>query len=73
MALYTTIRKLAESRGKTINAVEAECGLSFGAIGKWNQCSPQVKNLKRVADYFQLTVDDLLKMDQKEEESTNAP
>ena len=72
VALYDTIRQLAESRGKSINMVEADCELSFGAIGKWNKSSPQVKNIRRVADYFGLTLDELLKMDDGKEENENA-
>lgn len=61
--LADKIRTLCESRGKTIGAVEAACGLSIGAISKWNVSSPTVRNIKAVADYFGTTVDDLLKED----------
>lgn len=61
--LADKIRALCESRGKAVGAVEAACGLSIGAISKWNVSSPTVKNLKAVADYFGVTVDDLLRED----------
>lgn len=61
--LADKIRAMCESRGKAIGTVEAACGLSFGAISKWNVSSPTVKNLKAVADYFQVTVDELLRED----------
>jgi hypothetical protein len=32
-----------------------------GVIAKWNTSSPVVANIKAVADYFGVTVDDLLK------------
>lgn len=59
--LADKIRALCESRGKAVGAVEAACGLSVGAISKWNASSPTVKNLKAVADYFGVTVDELLR------------
>lgn len=61
--LADKIRALCESRGKAVGAVEAACGLSVGAISKWNASSPTVKNLKAVADYFDVTIDDLLRED----------
>lgn len=61
--LADKIRALCESRGKAVGAVEAACGLSIGAISKWNVSSPTVKNLKAVADYFGVTVDELLRED----------
>lgn len=61
--LADKIRALCESRGKNVGAVEAACGLSVGAISKWNTSSPTVKNLKAVADYFDVTIDDLLRED----------
>ena len=67
--LADKIRALCESRGKLIGAVEADCGLSVGAISKWNTSSPTVKNLKRVADYFGVTVDELLQEPTAKEES----
>lgn len=64
--LADKIRALCESRGKAVGAVEAACGLSIGAISKWNVSSPTVKNLKAVADYFGVTVDELLKEEARE-------
>lgn len=59
--LADKIKALCESRGKRVSDVEAFCGLSNGAISKWNASSPTVKNLKAVADYFDVTIDDLLR------------
>lgn len=61
--LADKIRALCESRGKAVGAVETACGLSVGAISKWNASSPTVKNLKAVADYFDVTIDELLRED----------
>ena len=61
--LADKIRALCKSRGKRVGDVEAACGLSIGAISKWNCSSPTVRNLKAVADYFQVTVDELLRED----------
>lgn len=64
MLLADKIRKLCASRGMTIGAVEEACGLSNGAISKWNVSSPTIKSLKPVADFFCVTVDDLLRGDE---------
>lgn len=59
--LADKVRSLCESRGKCLRDVETACGLSQGAVSKWNTSSPTVKNLKAVADYLGVTVDELLR------------
>ena len=45
--------------------MEKEVGLGFGTVYKWGKVSPSVDNLKLVADYFGVTIDQL--MDEKRE------
>lgn len=54
------IRALCKERKTSLFALEKAVGLGNGTIGKWKDASPRLDSLKRVADYFGVTVDDLL-------------
>jgi len=58
--IFDCISKLCKDRGITVSKLERETGISNGTISKWNTCSPSVKNLKAVADYFGMTIDALI-------------
>lgn len=60
MNLYTQIKQLADERHITIAELERTTGISNGQIRKWDARSPKVENLKKVADYFGVSVDFLL-------------
>jgi transcriptional regulator with XRE-family HTH domain len=60
--IYQNIQKLAAKKGITIQKLEMECGLTSGIIAKWrDNNNPKIENLKKVADYFHVSVDKLLK------------
>lgn len=61
--IVENIRKLADSRSLSINKLESAVGLSSGTINKWDINIPSVARVKAVADYFGVTVDELLKPD----------
>lgn len=58
--MYEKIRELAHKRNSSIPAVEKACGLSNGAISKWDISIPRADNLKKVADYLGVSTDYLL-------------
>lgn len=55
------IRSLCKERGITIYEIERTLGIGNGVIARWDESSPRVKTVKKVAEYFGLTVDELLK------------
>lgn len=59
--IYENISKLCKERGINIMKLEQACGLGNGTIGSWRSGNPRVDKIKLVADYFKVTVDDLLK------------
>lgn len=61
MVILDNIRALCSKRGVTTFSLERKLGLGSGTISKWGTVSPTVAKLKRVADYFGVTVDELLK------------
>ena len=58
--LYEAIYQISKERNISINQLEERAGLSTGSIYKWTTVSPTVKNLKKVADVLETTVDSLL-------------
>ncbi len=57
--LLDNIQKLCRKNGTTICAVERDCGIANGTIGKWDARVPRVDTLKKVADHFGLTISQL--------------
>lgn len=61
--IYENVKRLCVKNKISITELEKRCGIGNGAIGKWakRESSPRVDTLKAIADYFGVTVDDLLK------------
>ena len=58
--LIKNIRRLCIERGISIRQLERSVGLSNGIVASWEVKAPSVLKVKAVADYFGVTVDDLL-------------
>lgn len=58
--LYEKIQKICDSKGLTVSGLEKDLGFSNSTIRKWKNSSPSIENLKKVADYFGITVDELI-------------
>lgn len=61
--IVENIKKLCKARGISVSALEKTLGFSNSTISKWTVSSPSVAKLAAVADYFGVTVDELLKED----------
>lgn len=61
--LYENVKSLCEKNRISVWALERSTGLANGTIGKWadGDKSPRVDTVKTIADYFGVTVDELLK------------
>lgn len=58
--IYTNISNLCRTNGISIARLERETGLGNATIRGWANSSPTVEKLKAVADYFGVTVDELI-------------
>ena len=58
--IYEKIRQLCKEKGISIAALEKTVGVGNATIRGWAQSSPTVENLKKVADYFGVTLDELI-------------
>lgn len=61
--ILENIRTLCKERRISISALEKATNIGNGTISGWNTCSPRVNNLQAVAQYFGITVDELLRED----------
>lgn len=67
--IYEKVAKLAAERGLTISRLEKECGLGNMTIVMWRTSSPRVSSLKKVADYLNVPIAELLEDDNDKSKS----
>ena len=63
MSLVKRIRKLCGSKNTTLIGLEREVGLGRGTIRKWDDYSPSIDKVQKVADYFNVPIDYILGRD----------
>lgn len=61
--IHENVSKLCKKKGISIAKLERELGIGNGTIGRWGKSAPTVDNVKKVADYFGVKVDELLASD----------
>lgn len=59
--LYERIKCISEEKALSIYKIERDLEFSNGTISKWNKSMPSAKNLKKVADYLDVDMEELLK------------
>lgn len=65
MSIVDKIRELCAERGESLASLERKLGLGNGTIGRWENGSPTLEKLGRVADYFGVSVDYLASRDDR--------
>ena len=58
--LYENILRLCKERNVTIARLEKECGFGNATVRGWQVSSPSIAKVQKVAEYFGVSVDDLL-------------
>ena len=61
ISLVNRIRELCREHGISIRKLEIALGFSPKSIVKWDDHTPSIEKVMAVADYFGITVDDLLR------------
>ena len=59
--IYNNICALCAKHGCSIRQLEKGTGIANGTIRKWNRQSPKVSTILPVADYFGVTLDELVR------------
>ena len=60
MDLLNRIKELAAARGVNIAQVERGAGLNKTTLAKWNINAPSVDKVAAVADFFGISIDELI-------------
>lgn len=55
--IFTKIVELCEKNGVSIAKLEKSCGLGNATIRGWDESTPRIDNLKKVADYFGVSIE----------------
>ncbi|MBQ1684679.1 MAG: helix-turn-helix transcriptional regulator [Clostridia bacterium] len=58
--ILENIKHLCEQQGINISRLERELGFGNATIRGWENSSPSVVKLKKVADYFGVTIESLI-------------
>ena len=60
MGIYDNVKRLCAAHEKKVLELETELGFPRSSISKWNDNIPSVLKVKKVAEYFNVTIDDLI-------------
>lgn len=58
--MYTRILNLCRNKGITINKLEQALSIGNGTISKWDKSCPKATTLKKVAEFFNISLEYLL-------------
>lgn len=60
MELLNRLKDLCKERGITIAQIERGSGLTLTTIAKWNRITPGIDKVASVADYLEISIDELI-------------
>lgn len=55
--IYSNVKKICDERKISIASLERAIGLGNGTISGWRKSSPRVDILKKVTDYFEVSLE----------------
>ena len=64
--LYDNVKRLCEKNGVSVLSLEKALDFPRSSICKWNENEPGIRKVQKVADYLGVSIEELLKDEQKE-------
>lgn len=61
MLLYDNVKALCTVKGISISRLERDLKFPRSSICKWNDNQPGIRKVQKVADYFNVSIETLLK------------
>lgn len=58
--LYDNVKAICEKKRIAVSRLEAELGFPRSSICKWNTNEPSVGKVKKVADYLEVSIEELI-------------
>lgn len=59
------LKRLCDRDGISISTLEKNVGASMNSIRRWDRIDPRVSTVKKVADYFDVPIDMLVREDEE--------
>ena len=53
-------KEKAAEKGTNMTAIENECGLGHGVIGRWNSNSPSIDKVEIIANFLSVSIENLI-------------
>ncbi|HFK2851602.1 helix-turn-helix transcriptional regulator [Enterococcus faecalis] len=60
MSIVANIKKIALEKNLTVKKIGKESGVGENAIYRWDKQNPNLSSLKKVSNYLNVSVDELL-------------
>lgn len=58
--LYERVKQLCTQNNVTIAGLEKKLNFGNGTISNWDKVNPSIEKVKKVARYFEMSIDELL-------------
>jgi transcriptional regulator with XRE-family HTH domain len=68
MTLRERVKILCKEQKTSLNVLETECGFAKGYASKLDKSTPNAENLRKIADFFNVSVDYLMTGKEPEED-----
>ena len=59
--LYDNVKRICEKKGLSVGSIEKALNFSNGSICKWNESEPGIRKVQKVAEYLEVSIEELLK------------
>lgn len=66
VSIVANIKKIALEKNLTIKQIGKESGVGENAIYRWDKQNPNLSNLKKVSNYLNISIDELLESEKQE-------
>jgi len=60
MSIYDNVMKLCDERGISPHKLDLESGIGRGNVERWKTVTPSIDKVAAVANYFGVSIDDLM-------------
>lgn len=64
MNLFKSVRAMCRKKEVPVSRVEKACGFGSNSIRRWGEHEPSISKVKAVADYLNVSIDELIEMDE---------
>ncbi|EGO2600259.1 helix-turn-helix transcriptional regulator [Enterococcus faecalis] len=66
VSIVANIKKIALEKNLTIKQIGKESGVGENAIYRWDKQNPNLSSLKKVSNYLNISIDELLEREKQE-------